>query len=270
MNLLLLSELLGAAFGALFGACLGSFANVVILRGHAGQSFGGRSQCPECDRRLGAFELIPILSWFGLRGKCAGCRSPISVQYPLVESAAAAIGLVSAFVANPFIEGGTARFFFFLILGVGLLIPFVSDIRWQEIPLEPLWALSVFALVMNLAGWGVVSDATFVARLVSLGIAVVFALIWFGLQAWLSRERWLGWGDVWLGILMALVVGTPAIFVAVYLGYLLGGAVAIVGLLTGKFKRGAKLAFGPFLVAGLLIALWFGPQIIQAIKQWYG
>ncbi len=260
----MLELLVGVCFAGALGACLGSFANVLIIRWHEGSSMLGRSACPHCKHQIRAHHLVPVLSWLLLRGRCPDCHKAIHAQYPIVEALGAAIGVIVAFRAPPFsIESGP-HFWFELILLCAMLVPLVMDIRWKELPVEYLAALGLIASIFNVAGFGAVSSTLDVqARLASVLLAITLAVMFFGLQILLSRGRWLGLGDVWLGAAMGAILGWPLLGVAVYLAYLLGGSLAIAGLLSGRLRRGDLMPFAPALISGLVLSLWYGPYLLQ-------
>ncbi|MFA4954725.1 MAG: prepilin peptidase [Patescibacteria group bacterium] len=256
-----IDRIVGIIFAALLGGVLGSFANVLIIRWHEDVSIGGRSACPQCKTTLKPRHMIPVLSWFMLGGRCASCRKKIHFQYPLVEATAALLGIVAALRHDPFSDW---VFWFEFIVSVGLLVPVVMDIRWQELPVEYLAGLGVFSLVFRI--WLIPGGlSAWLMLLLAAGGATAF----FGLQWLLSRGRWLGSGDIWFGALMGCVLGWPGVALGIYAAYVLGGLIAALGLLTGILKRGSRLPFAPALAAGTLIALWFGPQILAFFRLGY-
>jgi len=260
-----LEHALGIFYAALLGGALGSFANVLILRWHEGSSILGRSACPHCRTVIRAHHLIPIFSWLWLRGRCAECERKIHIQYLLVEISAVVLGIVAAIRFDPFDLSVAPSFWFEFFVTLALLVPVVMDLRWQELPVEYLGWLGVFAFVFRLSDsahpWSIV---------LSTIIALVAIVLFFGLQIILSRGKWLGMGDVWFGAFMAGVLGWPVIAVAVYFSYIIGGLVATAGLLTGFFKRRTRIAFAPMLAAGVLIGIWYGQSILSWISRMYG
>jgi prepilin signal peptidase PulO-like enzyme (type II secretory pathway) len=258
-------QLIGWIFGACLGASLGSFANVLALRWHEEASVFGRSACPRCKRQLKPQHLVPIVSWLWLRGHCATCGKKIHVQYPLVELAGFILGLIAAYRHDPFSIFAGPQFWFELIFSCALLVPLVMDIRWKEIPVEFLGSLSLVAGVLNVLGFGLVEGMGIQARLVSIMLGTITAGLFFSVQVLLSKGRWLGIGDIWLGVFMGAVLGWPLLPISIYLAYLLGGSVAIIGLLLGRLKRGDRLPFAPALSAGMVMAIWIGPKMYEWI-----
>lgn len=255
-------QLIGWIFGACIGACLGSFANVLALRWHEESTIFGRSACPNCKRQLKPQHLVPVISWLWLRGHCATCGKKIHVQYPLVELLGLLLGLVAAIRHDPFSIFVGPQFWFELIFTTALLAPVVMDIRWKEVPVEYLGALSVIAMFLNALGFGIV-DGSGQMRFASVLMGMTAAGLFFSLQVLVSRGRWLGVGDIWLGVFMGAVLGWPLLPIGIYLAYIFGGSLAILGLISGKVKRGDRLPFVPALAVGMLASLWVGSSIYE-------
>ena len=262
---MLAEQIIGWIFGACLGACLGSFSNVLALRWHEESTVFGRSACPHCKRQIRAQHLVPILSWIFLRGRCATCGKKIHIQYPLVEGVGLILGLMAALRHAPLsIETGFS-FWFELLFTTALLAPLVMDIRWKELPVEFLGGLSLIAAGINVLGFGVVHGIGSQPRLAAVLLGMVVAGLFFALQVLVSRGRWLGVGDIWLGVYMGAVLGWPLLPISIYLAYVIGGSAAIGGLLTGRLHRGDRLPFAPALIAGFLAALWIGPYMYDWI-----
>ncbi|MCC7357440.1 prepilin peptidase [Candidatus Uhrbacteria bacterium] len=258
-------QVIGWIFGACLGACLGSFSNVIAIRWHAESTVFGRSACPSCKRQIKARHLVPIFSWLYLRGHCSNCGKKIHVQYPLVELAGLLLGLIAAIRHEPFSMYTGPQFWFELIFSTALLAPLVMDIRWKVLPVEYLGGLSIIAAIINVIGFGVVTGFGFQTRLASVILGMAFAGLFFAFQVLASRGNWLGIGDIWLGVYMGAVLGWPLLPISIYLAYLIGGSVAIGGLLLGSLHRGDRLPFAPALVSGMFAAMWIGPLLYDWI-----
>lgn len=236
----------------LLGLALGSFSTVVVSRWPAERSLvSPRSHCTSCERTLSPLELVPVLSWLVLRGRCHGCGAGVSWRYPAIEvtSGALAAGAIVGF--GPTWEGLAAA-----LLGVALVPVVVIDLEHRLIP--SVIVFPAFALALAVA---VAADPSrwWVAVAASAGACAFFYLLWFLYPAGMGR------GDAHLALLMGAVLGAsivPALFVAFALGAVLG-----VALLARHGSRARKIAvpFGPFLAAGALVALWFGPPMLD----WY-
>ncbi|MFH1077916.1 MAG: prepilin peptidase [Patescibacteria group bacterium] len=255
----MLESFLSVAFAFILGACLGSFANVVAIRLHDMSSLMGRSRCPSCKKTLRPKHLVPIVSWLLLRGRCADCRKPIHIQYPIVEASMAILATVAAVRHSPF-DGGLGLFLFEVLISLGLVVIVVMDLRWKELPLELMAAMGGLGLLVQLGM--AFASGRILSSLVGLAIAVAIPVVFFGAQWLLSKGRWLGSGDIWMGGMMALLLGTWQLTViAIYLAYVIGGVVVAALMLAKIVKRGMRVPFGPALATGLLLAMWFGACI---------
>lgn len=222
----------------------GSFLNCVIYRLEAGESFlRGRSYCPHCRHQLGFFDLVPILSFVLLRGKCRYCGKKISLQYPLVELTTAC--LFALFFWH--FGFGLHLIFGFLISGF-LVVIFVYDLKHCLIPDSVVYPAIAIAVIFNFSIYS------------ALGLAAFFLAI-----VLISRETWMGMGDVKLGFLMGLLLGWPNTFVALFLAVFLGAIIGMGLIALGKKKMKSEVPFGPFLIIGTFAALFWADELIN----WY-
>jgi prepilin signal peptidase PulO-like enzyme (type II secretory pathway) len=245
----------GAIFALILGAVLGSFANVLIIRMKEGRSIRGRSRCMSCMRKLRASELIPIASWFMLRGRCKSCGKDIHWQYPVVESAMAVLSLV-AFLRHvqPGASWTAAAFIGFEIaLSFILLVITAFDLRWKLIPME-----FVITGAIILSAWRLLLGAHWVE--LALGAIVVSALL--GMVVLLSRGTMMGEGDPFIGLLMGAVLGFPLALLGLLAAFVIGGSAAAALLIEGAVTRKTEVPFVPFLAAGTLIALWWSEPLL--------
>lgn len=228
---------------AVIGLVLGSFGSVLVGRVPKGESIGGRSHCPHCHATLGPIDLIPVLSFLALRGRCRRCKAAISWRYPLLELASAGIFL-GVFLAwsLPLLAS--------MLLGVCLwlfLLIAVIDAEYQGIPDVLNIALLVCAVALRLVP----------SNLAPLEAgAIILPVAFFGAQWLLSRGRWVGSGDIILGAGIGALTGTWWLtLAALAFAYIIGAVVASVLLLTGQKSRNDHIAFGPFLAIGTAGAL---------------
>lgn len=226
----------------------------------------GRSMCPHCKHTLATLDLIPVLSWLWLKGKCRYCHEPISWQYPLVEVATAALFVIS-YLFWPYSVSGTQNlllFGFWLVLLVGFMALIVYDSRWMLLPdkiVYPLIGVALLQLTVQLAFF----DAGFSALTAAVWGVLVIAGFFYALFQ-VSGGRWIGGGDVKLGVILGLVVGGPVnSLLVLFLASLLGSLVAAWLLITKKLRRNSQIAFGPFLIVATIIVYLFG----AAIVSWY-
>lgn len=230
----------------LLGLVSGSFFNSVIYRLEKKESLKGRSYCPFCKHSLSWQDLVPIVSFFILKGRCRYCKKRISWQYPAVELA---VGLLFSFLF--YVLWPSSAFIYCLIIFSLLLLIFVFDLKHFLIPSEFLYPAIVIALFYNFSLKAIITGCL---------SALFFLLIFL-----LSKGRWLGFGDVKLALFMGLFLGWPNILTALFSSFFTGAIIGI-GLIFLK-KKGWKseVPFAPFLISGTFIAFFWGEKIIQ----WY-
>ncbi|GGJ09491.1 type 4 prepilin-like proteins leader peptide-processing enzyme [Alicyclobacillus cellulosilyticus] len=244
------APLAGAAF--LFGLLFGSFANVVGERLPRGESlFLPRSHCRGCGRTLAWYELIPVLSWLGLRGRCRTCHAGIPVRYPLLELAGGVLFATSATVsATGYMM--LAWWAFWLLL----LCVTACDLVAMRVP-------DVLSLPGALIMVGLAAATGIQPWRGALAGAVGCAGVLWGIH-WLSRGR-MGMGDVKLylsiGGMLGFWGGVLSLVFASFYGTVIG-----LGLrLTGRLKPRQPIPFVPFITAGVATAAWWG----KALIHWY-
>jgi leader peptidase (prepilin peptidase)/N-methyltransferase len=243
----------------LYGIIIGSFCNAVVWRIHERKSIShGRSMCPECHHQLSALDLVPVLSWIGLRGKCRYCRKPISVQYPAVELITGLLFAWSYLRLMPNSVSSWAAFLIWLYLLAVLVILTVYDLRWMMLPdVVLLPAIGIMFVWSFWLGVGQHSWSNLLAGLIAGGFFYALAAV--------SNGRWMGGGDIKLATLMGFSLGLGKLAVAMFLGFNLGAIVSLTLIATGRKRRDSHIPFGPFLAAGMILAMLYGQQIIN----WY-
>lgn len=282
-------EILYIAVLAIIGLVMGSFAGAQVWRLRAAQLASDkkhgepyekseynklkplmaqyrhkpdRSQCLSCGHVLGFWDLIPGVSWAVQRGRCRYCGAPIGLFEPLMELATAVL-FVASFVVWPFGLHGTlqlALFIIWLIALVVLIILAAYDIKWQLLPDSMNITLAAVALVFIAVRYFAVPGSV---NLVSaLGAMAMLAGL-YGIIYLLSKGAWIGLGDVKLGVGLGLLLGDWRLgFFALFLANLIGCFAVLPGVLLNRLGGGSRIAFGPFLVAGTILSLWWGEQFI--------
>lgn len=229
--------------------------------------FTGRSQCPHCYHILAWYDLMPLFSWLLLRGRCRYCGRPISWQYPLVEALVAAI-FVTSYVYWPggvYGAGDWALLATWSVTSVGLLALLIYDLRWMLLPnkiIYPTLAVAAAGRLIYLISFE--PDAGSALANWALGVLVASGLFWLIFVA--SSGKWIGYGDVRLGLITGTVLADPALSVLmIFVASLLGTLVALPALASGRKSIGSRLPFGPFLITATALVLLFG----QAPIDWY-
>ncbi|HEY4161086.1 MAG TPA: prepilin peptidase [Candidatus Saccharimonadales bacterium] len=266
---------------AVFGIIFGSFVNALVWRLHERAALAGkkgkaavrrreelsivkgRSMCPHCGHELAAKDLIPVISWLWLRGKCRYCGARIP-DSPLVELATGLLFAVS-YVAWPYDMHGVGLFRFacWLVFLVGFVALALYDLRWYLLPdrlVFPLTGLAVVQVVVVAIWQRSLSDLWLPAA----GAAVIFGLFWLLYQV--SSGSWIGGGDVKLGIVLGLLAGTPLRGLAViFFASLIGTILSIPQFFKGREGLTRRIPFGPSLLLGVIVMVLWGMPIIN----WY-
>src|SRR3989338_386192 len=262
----------------IFGLIVGSFLNALIHRLHSGESMLERhSRCPHCRHALPAADLVPILSFFALRGRCRYCRKPISWQYPLVELATAvafvlvyfdvttsALGNgkfpISNFQFLNYLPATTYQLIFYLVFACFLIVIFVYDLRHFLILDKVVFSASALALLYAFAQGNFLEAA----------LGALFLSGFFGIIYLVSRGRWIGLGDVKLGIFLGLLVPFPETLALFAIAYLAGALVGMGLIAAGRKKFSDRLPFGTFLTFAAFIAMLWGKELVTWYLQLIG
>ena len=236
----------------LFGLIIGSFLNVVVYRlKHKKNFLKGRSFCTHCKKTLSAIDLVPVLSFIFLRGKCRHCQKRISKQYPMVE-----LGTGIVFLILYIKFGLTLEFFIHALFSVFLIIIFVYDLLYYLV----LDVVSVPAIIVGFAG-----SLLLGLSLTNLLIGGIIGLSFFLLQFVISRGKWIGGGDLRLGLMCGFMVGWPKILVLLVVTYISGAIISVFLLASKKKKWKDSVPLGIFLTLATLVVILFGDKIID----WY-
>ncbi len=262
----------------ILGAVIGSFLNVVILRipplleydwrcqcrelldlDESGDErppgiVVSRSKCPKCGHGIRAYENIPLLSYMFLRGKCAACKTRISLRYPLVEFTTAVLFVVTIWHFGPNLQGLTALFLTcFLVAMTG--IDFDHQLLPDNMTLPLMWA------GILLSFWSVHTDlASSVAGAIG-GYLFLWAV--YHLFRLLTGKEGMGYGDFKLLGALGAWMGWQMLPLVILLSSVVGAVVGLVLMATGRLKRDNPMPFGPFIAAAGWIALIWGQQIIN-------
>lgn len=246
------------------GVFVGSIINATVLRTKAGLPLMSRARCLTCVEPIAWFDLLPVVSYLALKGRCRRCSAAIEWQYPAVE---AAMGLLfGLFALRIFLGWGVPSFVdygeevvLFLrdaLISVFLVIIFLYDFRFSVIPDRFSIPALVVALLANIAmgapGWSILLGG------LALGS-------FFSIQFLASQGRWIGGGDIRVGMLMGFLLGLPIGIVALFLSYVFGAVGGVILLAARNRHLDSHVPFGTFLAAGTIVAMVWGPQLLT----WY-
>jgi leader peptidase (prepilin peptidase) / N-methyltransferase len=250
-------------FVGLLGLAIGSFLNVVIYRLPRGESLSRPpSHCPSCNAPIRPRHNLPVLGWLLLRGRCADCSAPISVRYPLVEAGTAALFVAVAVRLDRLgLREALGAYLFFAGIGVALALIDLDLKRLPNrivLPSYPVLGLLLASATFANGDW---------ERLVRALLAAA-ALFGFFFVLAFAYPAGMGFGDVKLAGVLGLVLGYLswwAVVIGAFTGFLLGAVVGVAVMASGRGNRKTALPFGPFLIAGTLIAVFAS----NVIAGWY-
>ncbi len=244
---------------ALLGLAIGSFLNVCIDRLPQNKSIVlPPSHCEACQHKLAAKDNIPVFSYLRLRGRCRYCQASIPRRIFWVELATGLIFALLYWHYGLSAELGVMAFYACLFI-----IIFVIDLEQGLILNKVVYPGMVVALLLSLYPWPWLTDSIVMrVAYAALGGGIGFAL--FLVIAIVSRGG-MGWGDVKLAALIGLATGFPLVLLAIIMGAIIGGIVAVVLMIAKKRKRRETIPFGPFLALAAMVTLLWGSNILS----WY-
>ena len=232
-----------------------------------------RSRCLHCQHTLEWYDLVPIVSWLSTRGRCRYCSRSIGRFEPLIEIGTAGLllalywGLRTHGITtspNPLID--SSLYTLWLGAGVLLAIAFAYDAKWFLLPdrvIFPLIAVSGVIAAMRILE----APVPIFAALDTLGAVLILSGLYLVLW-YVSKGKWVGFGDVKLGLALGLALGSWTLaFLALFLANLIGTLVVLPDLTRGKVSKKTQIPFGPLLIAGFVIALLWGNALIDAYTQ---
>ena len=254
----------------LLGLVVGSFLNVVILRldeNYPIKGIMGRSHCPNCKKILNWYELIPVFSFLIQKGKCRGCGTKISWQYPIIETATGLIFLLTVyslqFTVYSFLNFETFEYLnlvYLLAIFSILTVITVYDIKHKIIPDSMVFLFAGLSLLfMLVTQWG---NLVWFEVLSGPILATPFAVLWL-----VSQGRWIGFGDAKLalgiGWFLGLIDGLSAIILSFWIGSVFGIFLILLSKLQSlsfinkNFTIKSEIPFAPFLILGTILIFFF-------------
>jgi leader peptidase (prepilin peptidase)/N-methyltransferase len=240
------------ALPLLFGLVIGSFLNVVVARLPEGRSlWRPRSACPGCGTLIAWYDNVPLVSFILLRGRCRACGMAIARRYPIVEAATGLLFALAYLVLGP-----TLDFVVAAVLLSGLVAITAIDLSHQIIPDAITLPGILVGVIANLATHRVTWIESLLGVVVGGGIFFVIIL---------ASRGGMGGGDMKLGAMLGAFLGWKLGLLALLLGVLSGGVVALGLLILGRKGRKEAIPFGPFLALGGAITLLWGEKLLG----WY-
>ncbi len=264
-------------FMFIIGLAIGSFISASVWRFHEQEELTlakkkskkalsitrGRSMCEHCDHTLAPKDLIPLLSWLSLGGKCRYCKAKLSWEYPVVELTTGILFVASYITWNFGETFGYVSFGFWLVFLSALVFLALYDFKWLILPNRVVYPLIISATALVLlesvffdGGIEIIKDSLF---------GLLFAGgIFYALFA-VSRGKWIGGGDVKLGVFIGIFLGLSRSILTFILAFNVAAIIIIPLLLLGVVKRKTPVPFGPFLIFATIVSTLYGYEIIQ----WY-
>lgn len=240
---------------------MGSFFNVLSDRLSYDETITGRSHCDKCKHTLAALDLVPLFSFLFLGGKCRYCKHKLSWYYPLTEFVTG-VSFVLTWMYAP-VMTDLERSIYIVIVSC-LIVIFFADIKYQIIPDEMQITLFIAAFALFIAqgfscellGWKLL--AAVVVMLPILGLFLV------------TKGRGMGFGDVKLALSIGFLHGIKSGLLVLYLGFISGAIIGLIVMALKQKKLRSKIAFGPFLIFGMVVMLFYPQPLLDLLMRFYG
>jgi len=255
----------------ILGLCLGSFVNMLVYRVAVKYKLiskskfivadKNRSFCDGCGRQLRWYENVPVISWLIQKGKSRCCQKKLSFLYPIVELITGILLMVVVFRFNLLssdlpIMLEVVRLFFAMVLITLLVFSAVFDIKYLILPDFATITLIVMSFL------GVVFDEP---NIIPYLLSALGAFSFLGVLYLVTKGKGMGFGDVKLAIFMGLFLGYPNIIIAIYIAFIVGALVGLMGMISKKMTKKTQIPFGPFLILGTFVAWVWGNKILDLV-----
>lgn len=262
------------------GSAIGSFLNVLIDRLSTCKSILGRSHCDHCKEQILWHDLFPIFSFVFLKGRCRYCHKKLSFYYPLIEilTGLAFIGtyFIIAYPDNQILfpdvilkKNNTYLFMAYVGIFSSLIVIFFADLKYQIIPDSIQLSLFIFSFFFKIYSLDSVKavSSQLLGQWFFNGLLVMLPILFL---FFITRGNGMGFGDVKLAFIIGFLLGLKGGLVSLYLAFISGAIVGLFLIMLKKKGLKSKVAFGPFMVTGLVAVMLAGGQIFEVIKRVYG
>ena len=254
-----------------YGVMFGSFFNVCISRIPKGISvISPRSRCPKCKTEIRWYQNIPLLSWIFLKGRCAGCKTPIPLIYPLVEILTGIVVLlVFRHFHTPDLKDWIIKSLIYSVFSGSLIIITFIDMKYFIIPDRFTWGGVIAGIAASMSypqihGFESLKEGfvfSFVSALICYGILNSVRIL--GSLAY-KREA-MGYGDIKLVAAFGAFLGWKLGLLSIFFGAVFGSVIGIASVILSRFTLRSEIPFGPYLALGAFISLLYGQQFLN----WY-
>jgi leader peptidase (prepilin peptidase)/N-methyltransferase len=247
-----------AAVLACFGLIIGSFLNVIICRlPHGTSVMWPASHCTSCNRPLSWFENVPIVSWLVLRGRCRTCQTPISAQYPIVESATAVL-----FVAGYYAFGLTPLLAVRVAFACAMVVLFAIDFEHQILPNEITLSGIVVGFVLSIflpPGWK--------SSLIGLLAGGLFPFLVAEIYLRVRGHEGMGMGDFKMLAMVGAFLGWPLVWITLIVACVLGIVIGGGALMISRRGMETRIPFGTFIAVAALVCAYADESMVRAYQQ---
>ncbi len=224
----------------------------------------GRSMCTHCFHQLSYYDLIPVISWLMLRGKCRYCHKKISLQYPVIEVFSAVL-TVSYVLFLPYTINalGVISLVLLLVIFYGLISLIILDFKWYILPTKIIYSLFIVGIVYTILNIGHISIFNLIISTFIGGGLFYFLYI-------ISSGKWIGGGDIRLGFLLGFMLGNfRYAILLIFLSSLIGSLTSLFLISFKRLSVKSAIPFGPFLIFSYVIIQLFGRYILVWAKNHY-
>ena len=255
------------------GLIIGSFLNVVVYRLRLAETIMGRSHCPHCKAKIKWYDNIPLLSFVFLRARCRSCKGRISWRYPLIE---VFTGIVFALTSKYFLVIGDSFSYwqtgFYLTIFSLFFVLLAYDWQFMEMPVIIFWILLgvviIYLAFLSFSEY-LSGSSFFQLSLVSGLTGGLMSWLFFFCLVFFSKEKWMGWGDVYIGFLAGLFLGHKNVLLGLLLSFMFGSIYATILVMLKKGTMKSQVPFIPFLVLGTIVAIFMEKIFPEIIKYLY-
>ena len=266
-------------FLAIIGAACGSFVGAMTYRMKKRLNWvSGRSMCEHCKHQLNALDLVPILSWLFLRGKCRYCGKKIGWSAPVLEVSVAAAFVIS-YLFWPFGDfvrsdgltviypGQIFLFVLWLLIVVLLTALLVYDAKWRLLPDKLVWPLVGLSMMFAVLNYLFVQHLGFGEFFLTILLGMIPIAGVYGLLYLISHGKWIGLGDVKLGVAIGLLVNWQGGLLVLFGANFFGMLAILPLLIRKKLKPSSQIPFGPYLIVATFVAVIFGQGIVNFVRK---
>ena len=259
-----LSKVVFTALIFILGAGVGSFIGLIIYRIKNKKSIFDRSVCEKCGKKLSGFELIPVLGWLFLKGKCRKCHKKIDKYIPLIEMVTATFFTIS-FWFWPWSEQigylEIIKLALWLLILAGLITLLFFDLRYKKLPNKIMLPTMAFTAIFYVFTSVIIEQNSYSTSIYQLALAMLPIAGVYGLIYLISRGKLVGFGDVKLGIVIGFLLTWQNGVIVLFSANILAFIIVLPLLLLGKVKTNQQISFGQYLILATIVVFYLSTII---------